>query len=275
MPIPQSKAWLVDGFCRFTARMVRKNFTCFAMQSAMEIDAIAPGERSLVVYANHVGWWDPIVAMLLRKKCFPDRVLYAPIDAQALEAYGIFRQLGFYGLKLDSYAGASEFLRTSKEILAAPNASLWITPEGVFADCRDLERPLMPGIAHLAAHSPNTVFLPLAIEYPFWEEPKPMIATRLGEPICFEAGTSKAQCGEQIFESLRKTQRELAQSVIARDYAQFDYLIPPKAQRQGLYDTLRAWKSWIQGRSFDPSHASVTRKRAATESNKDAASTGS
>lgn len=43
--------------------------------------------------------------MLLRKKFLPDRTLYAPIDAKVLEAYGIFRKLGFYGLQLDSFAG--------------------------------------------------------------------------------------------------------------------------------------------------------------------------
>jgi len=261
MPIPQSKAWLVDGFCRFTARMVRKNFTCFAVQSAPVLDPPLPHECSIVVYANHVGWWDPIVAMLLRKRFFPDRVFYAPIDAQALEAYGIFQQLGFYGLQLDTFAGASDFLKTSRDILANPKSSLWITPEGYFTDCRDLDRPLMPGIAHLAASSPNTIFLPLAIEYPFWEEPKPMIATRFGTPIRFEPGTSKSQCQDAIFQSLRSTQRQLAQSVMRRELGEFEFLIPPKAKRQGLYDTFRAWKAWAQGRSFNPSHASVSRQR--------------
>ena len=265
MPIPQSKTWLVDGFCRFTTRMVRKNFTCFAVQTYQDIRSLVPSNHALVVYANHVGWWDPIVAMLLRKKYFPDRVLYAPMDAKALEAYGIFRQLGFYGLKLDTFAGASDFLKTSREILSNPRSSVWITPEGVFADCRDLERPLMPGLAHLAASSPNTAFVPLAIEYPFWEEPKPMIATRLGEPIFFQTGVSKAECGQRIFESFRTNQKQLAQSVIRRDFSEFDFLIPPKSQRQSGYDTLRAWKAWIQGREFDPSHASVTRHRSKTK----------
>ena len=259
MPIPESKAWLVNGFCRFTSRMVRKNFTCFAVQSSHHLTAIAPTGQSLVVYANHIGWWDPIVAMLLRKKFLPDRVLYAPIDAKALEAYGIFRQLGFYGLQLDSFAGASEFLRTSRDILADPKASLWITPEGAFTDCRDLNRPLMPGLAHLAAHSANTTFLPLAIEYPFWQEPKPMVATRFGEPICFEPGVGKVHCGEVLAERLRQTQSELAQSVIRRNLDEFEFLLPPKAQRLGLYDNLRAWKAWLQGRSFDPSHSSITK----------------
>ena len=260
MSVPQSKTWLVDGFCRFTTRMVRKNFQCFAVQGLDQIPSIAASNCSLVVYANHIGWWDPIVAMLLRKKYLPDRVFYAPIDAKALEAYGIFRQLGFYGLKLETFAGASEFLKTSREILSDPKSSVWITPEGVFCDCRDLEQPFMPGLAHLAATTPNTIFVPLAIEYPFWQEPKPMIATRFGEPLSFQAGASKADCGKKIFESLRDTQRQLASSVMRRDFSEFDFVVAPKSQRLGLYDNLRAWKAWLQGRPFDPSHASINGK---------------
>lgn len=237
--------------------MVRKNFHCFAVQGLEHIPSIASSSCSLVVYANHIGWWDPIVAMLLRKKYLPDRVLYAPIDAKALEAYGIFRQLGFYGLKLDTFAGASDFLKTSRALLTDPKSSVWITPEGDFCDCRDQDHPFMPGLAHLAATTSNTIFVPLAIEYPFWEEPKPMIATRFGEPLTFDPGIGKVQCGTKIFESMRDTQRQLAQSVMRRDFSEFEFVVAPKSQRLGLYDNLRAWKAWFQGRSFDPSHASI------------------
>ncbi len=257
MGLPQSKTWLVDGFCRFTTRMVRKNFHCFAVQGLENLSSIASSNSSLVVYANHIGWWDPIVAMLLRKKYMPDRVFYAPIDAKALEAYAVFRQLGFYGLKLDTFAGASEFLKASRALLADPKSSVWITPEGDFCDCRDQDRPFMPGLAHLAATTSNTIFVPLAIEYPFWQEPKPMIATRFGEPLSFAPGVSKAHCGTKIFESMRETQRQLAQSVMRRNFSEFEFVVAPKSQRLGLYDNLRAWKAWFQGRSFDPSHAST------------------
>lgn len=257
MGLPQSKTWLVDGFCRFTTRMVRKNFHCFAVQGLENLSSIASSNSSLIVYANHIGWWDPIVAMLMRKKYMPDRVFYAPIDAKALEAYAVFRQLGFYGLKLDTFAGASEFLKTSRALLADPKSSVWITPEGDFCDCRDQDRPFMPGLAHLAATTSNTIFVPLAIEYPFWQEPKPMIATRFGEPLSFAPGVSKAHCGTKIFESMRETQRQLAQSVMRRNFSEFEFVVAPKSQRLGLYDNLRAWKAWFQGRSFDPSHAST------------------
>jgi 1-acyl-sn-glycerol-3-phosphate acyltransferase len=265
MPIPQSKAWLVDGFCRFTTRMVRKNFTCLGVQFEHDQGSVVAQDRSMVFYVNHVGWWDPIVAMLLRKKYYSNHIFYAPIDSKALEAYGVFRKMGFYGLELESYAGASDFLKTSREILKDPRSSIWITPEGDFADCREHDRPFMPGLAHLAATSPHTTFVPLALEYPFWEEAKPMIAARFGKPMCFPKGTSKSECAQHVFESLRTTQKELARSVMRREFSEFEFLLPPRAQRQSWYDTLRASKAWFKGRNFDPSHGSVTRRKGRSE----------
>jgi 1-acyl-sn-glycerol-3-phosphate acyltransferase len=108
MTLPESKAWLVDGFCRYTHRMVSRRFTSFGVQFAAPPETIAPPTRSLVVYANHVSWWDPIVAMMLRKSYFPNRVLYAPIDAAALRAYRIFSKMGFFGIELDRLQGQRE-----------------------------------------------------------------------------------------------------------------------------------------------------------------------
>ena len=262
MGLPTSKKWLVDGFCRYTARMIRRQFTCFAVESMFPISTLVPDDHALVVYANHIGWWDPIVAMQLNRTYFSNRIFYAPIDAKALEAYGVFRQLGFYGISLDRIRGAADFLKTSREILSRRESALWITPEGRFTDCRDHSQPLMPGLAHLASTSQRVTFIPLAIEYPFWEESKPMIATRLGAPLSFGEGESKKECEQVLFRSMRETQADLARSVISRDFdSSAVYLVPPKSERQTLYDTMRAWKSWIQGKPFDPTHRSRRSKR--------------
>lgn len=258
--IPESRTWLVDGFCRYTRRMVAKRFTALGVQGVSGLKPTVSDDRAVVVYANHVGWWDPIVAMLLRKAYMPQKILYAPIDARALESYRIFSKMGFFGIQLERLQGAADFLATSRAILARPQSSLWITPEGTFADCRDHSKPLMPGLAHLAASSPEVAFVPLAMEYPFWEEAKPMVLVRFGAPTCFSGGVSKSECAQHLDAALRETQRALAEAVIARQSDAFEFLIAPRASRTSWYDSIRAWKAWFRGRSFDPSHASVTRQ---------------
>jgi 1-acyl-sn-glycerol-3-phosphate acyltransferase len=252
--VPHSKKWLVDGFCRFTRRMAAKHFTVFGVQMDVDVHEIARDPRPLVVYANHVGWWDPVVAMLLRKQFFSNRILYAPIDAEQLAAYRVLKSMGFYGVKLDSYAGASNFLKTTREILSSPNASIWITPEGQFTDCRDHSKPLMPGLAHIAASVPRVIFLPLAIEYPFWDQIRPSMLVRFGAPIEFEQSASKTECSIRLHERLRETQRALAADVIARNSNRFQFLIASRAQRMTWYDYARSWAAWYRGQPFDPRH---------------------
>jgi 1-acyl-sn-glycerol-3-phosphate acyltransferase len=263
--LPISKKWLVDGFCGYARRMVAKQFISFAVQKddhdLSRLDASTP----IVVYANHASWWDPICAMLLRQSIFPTRILYAPIDAEALQHYRILAQLGFYGLQLSSHAGAAAFLTTTKRILETKNASVWITPEGRFADVRDHSASLMPGLAHLASHVSGVAFLPLALEYAFWNESRPQVFAKIGKAITDQqpeyAHLNKADWNSLLTQCLRQNQTELAQSVIARDAEQFEYIIASRPLRLGWYDYFRSWAARWEGKKFDPRHDVTTSRR--------------
>ncbi|MEQ1825033.1 MAG: lysophospholipid acyltransferase family protein [Pirellula sp.] len=256
--LPTSKKWLVDGFCRFTRRMVAKHFISFGIHKVdLDLEALGP-EIPIVVYANHASWWDPICAMLIRQTVFPNRVLYAPIDALALKDYRIMAQLGFYGLQLHTHSGAADFLATTKRILKSKNASIWITPEGRFTDVRDHSVPLMPGLSHLAARVPGVVFLPLALEYAFWDQSRPKIFARFGAAIGNEHSVggerSKSEWNAMLTDRLRQTQMKLAQNVIDRDSHQFEYIVANRPVRLGWYDFFRSWVAKMEGKPFDPRH---------------------
>lgn len=260
--LPTSKKWLVDGFLYFSRRMVSKQFQSFAIQlNAAELDCI-PLATPIVVFTNHASWWDPISASMIRQKYFPNRIFYAPIDSDALKNYRIMEQLGFYGLKLNTIRGAADFLTTTKVILDSPNAALFITPEGKFTDVRDHSPALMPGLSHLVSKVPEIVFVPLALEYSFWDESRPQIFAKLGPAIHSNhrshagAELSKPQWNELLTQSLRQTQEELASSVIQRDGSQFEYIIASRPKRLGWYDYFRSWRAFLQAEKFDPRHSS-------------------
>lgn len=253
--LPTSKKWLVDGFRRYSRRMVAKQFHALGVQPGpLSLDNI-PSSTPIIVYANHAGWWDPIVASQLCHQYLPSRVLYAPIDSDALAKYRIMESLGFYGVKLQTLEGAASFLARTKTILTSDNASVWITPEGRFCDVRDLSQPLMPGLAHLATKSPQAMFVPLAIEYCFWDEPRPLILTRFGDAVPIEASMPKDQCNALLTTGLRSTQRDLATDAIARDKRRFQFIIGNSPKRLSWYDFFRSWKARINGTKFDPRHS--------------------
>ena len=47
---------------------------------------------------------------------------------------------------------------------------IWITAQGRFADVRARPLGLRPGVARLAEIAPDALFVPLALEYAFWDE---------------------------------------------------------------------------------------------------------
>jgi hypothetical protein len=240
--------------------MVAKQFQCFAMQvDEVSLQSI-PLDVPIVVFANHPSWWDPIAAMLIRKRYLANRIFYAPIDADALQNYRIMAQLGFYGLRMDSLAGSSDFLTTTQAILESNNAALFITPEGRFCDVRDTTQTLMPGLSHLTSKVSRIAFVPLSFEYGFWDESRPQIFAKLGTTIhCHDRkhddmALSKADWGELLTSRLRRTQSQLAWSVMARDPKAFTYLIESRPRRLGWYDYFRSWSARLQGKAFDPRH---------------------
>ncbi len=47
---------------------------------------------------------------------------------------------------------------------------MWITAQGRFSDVRERPLALRPGVARLAELAPEALFVPLALDYAFWEE---------------------------------------------------------------------------------------------------------
>ena len=217
--IRRPAAWFQNGFHRFLGPFLKRHFHVVAIDTSERADQTIPEDASLVVYANHASWWDPLIAHFLNKTLFPSRQFYAPIDATALQQYRVFERLGFFGVQLDSRAGAAEFLAHSRSILSHSDTALWITPEGRFADMRDHHAEFQPGLAHLCAKSNSLVALPVALEYVFWEERLPVCLVAIGDAqVAAEAPKrSKTDWTCHLTRALRDAQARLAESSIARD----------------------------------------------------------
>ncbi len=129
--LPKISSPLLGGFRVFTRRFLRKHFhTVAANREQIGLASMSAQTDSLVIYANHASWWDPMLAIYLAESVFPEFRMYAPIDARAFAKYRMFGYMGFYPVEQDNLSGAGAFLRTSKRILKTPGSSIWITPEG-------------------------------------------------------------------------------------------------------------------------------------------------
>ena len=212
-----------------------------------------PG-RPLIVYSNHPSWWDPAVCILLCDMLFPDRAGFGPMDASALGKYGVLERMGVFGVEQQDPRGAATFLRTCLAVLENPSAMLWITAEGAFTDPRTRPITLRPGLAHLARRVPGAVILPLAIEYIYWNESRPEVLVRFGEPMLSDRPGSVAEWTDRLEQGLANTMDALAAESVSRNLALFTPLVRGGAGVGGLYDSWRWLRATANGRRFDPSH---------------------
>lgn len=266
--LPTISAPLMGGFYKFLPRFMKGKFHSVAVNSAALNTAMIKDTDSIVVYANHASWWDPMTAMLLANRVFPNKKMYAPIDADALEKYKMFKKMGFYPVQRDSSRGAAEFLKTSRTILQNPGTSIWMTPEGRFVDPRETDVPLMPGLSHLATKLSGAAqtgesriwFIALAIEYVFWEESKPELLGWFAPPILASAdsvsGDDKKQSwNDELLLRLRTAQADLRTASIARDSSVFKILLGGESGSFFIYDWWRKSTGWMTGNKVDISHS--------------------
>lgn len=221
----------------------------------------------LVILANHPSWWDPVVCTLLSAR-FPTRVIYSPIDARALETYRFFRKLGFFGVEQGTARGAARFLQCSRAVLDTPGTILWITAQGRFTDPRSRPVTLMPGLARvLARWRKPAMVLPLAIEYPFWDERSPEALAHFGEPLQVDPSRpiSAEAWGGLLAGRLEQTMDNLALAGISRDPGIFHTLHTGRAGVGGMYDRIRRASAWLGLRRFDGTHAAAIAVRKTKE----------
>lgn len=252
--IPQVSSLLVRAFTAYATRYLRRHFHSIRLLRATPL-AISP-TLPLVVFLNHPSWWDPLVSIFLTFRFFPERTPYAPIEARALSRYRFFTRLGFFGVEPGTARGAATFLRTGQAVLAQPNVALWITPEGRFTDPRERPVILRPGIGHLASRLRTGVFLPLALEYPFWEERCPEALAHFGEPVLVaqEHGHNPSAWTVLLAQRLEAAQETLALAARRRDQAAFEMLLCGSGGVGGIYDVWRSLRARLRGEKFRREH---------------------
>lgn len=251
--LPRVSPAFMKMFAAYSRSYVGRHFHAMRiLKSAMPPrDCASP----LVIYLNHPAWWDPLVCLLLAREFFAERTSFAPIESAMLARYGFFRRLGFFGIEPRTAQGARTFLRTSHAILASSAHALWLTPQGRFMDAR--ERPLRfeDGLGALAAREPEAAFVPLAIEYAFWTEPRPEILVAFGEPIFARDAQTPAAWTRTFTESLEAAQDELAARSCRREPADWLTLSRGRSGIGAIYDAWRRLLAKLRGETFTAEHS--------------------
>jgi 1-acyl-sn-glycerol-3-phosphate acyltransferase len=252
---PRISPWRLELFRWYARRFVGRHFHTVRVAGRGAVGADVP----LVVYANHASWWDPMLLLLVQERVGPGRSHYAPVDARALDRYAMLKRMGFFGVEQHHARGAVQFLRTSQAILGRSGTALWLTPQGRFADVRERPVRFQRGLGALAARCQHTLFLPLAIEYTFWEERLPEALIWIGSPTLVECGNDADVRGWTHFfeEQLRALQERLAAAATQRQSSEFEIVLKGSGGVTGVYDAWRALLARLRGQSFQKEHGTL------------------
>ena len=223
--IPAISPWLFRVFRGYARHYARRSFHAIRIARGGPWPALPPGP--VIVMLNHPSWWDPLIGLILSALFPPDRRHYAPIEAQGLAQYRFLGRLGFFGIDAGTSLGGLRFLRTSLSILSRPESVLWITPQGEFVDARVRPTAIKAGLGLLAQRLERATIIPLALEYPFWNDRCPEALAWFGEPIGVERAHERTPAAwtRLLTEALDRSQDRLAAAALARDPAAFTTLV--------------------------------------------------
>lgn len=252
--LPAVQTWAVDGFAWWCRGYLRKHF------HAIRVSKRGPppelGNEGAALYCNHPSWWDPLVGLIVARDVWGKRSHYAPFDAAALARYRFLERLGFFGVEPGTARGAARFLRAGQAVLAKPGGTLWVTAAGRFHDVRERPLTLKPGLSGLARRMASGVVVPMAVEYPFWDERLPEALVAFGPPIrpAEHPGLSADAWTRLLEARLGETMDRLAEDAAARDSRRFSTLLAGRTAIGGMYDFGRRWLAWFRGEKFTPEH---------------------
>lgn len=251
-PLTPPSQRVLRGFARYTRFYLQRHFHAVRVaQDGPAPDVTGP----MVIYLNHPAWWDPLIGLLLALECLPQRRHWAVIEQAQLARYRIFAKLGFFGVE-PGPRGGRRLLAAAAQLAQEPQGTLWVTPQGRFSDPRERPLQLAPGLGYLAQRLPQAWFVPLALEYPFWQERLPEALARFGEPLrpTDQPQSQPAGYSAVLAARLTATQDRLAAQAIARTPAAFDSLLAGRSGVGGVYDLWRRSRAWLRGERFRAAH---------------------
>lgn len=249
----RSPLWFA-AFATIFAQALKRDF------HAVRVSKSGPPPQAatprLLVFSNHPSWWDAAIYAVLMARLFPGRTGHAPIDEAMMRRYGFMARIGAFGVAQDHLRGAAVFLATAEQILAEPRGMMFVTAQGRFADVRERPVRLAPGLVHLVDHAPEANLVPMALDYPFWDERKPELLVRFGEAVPARTllPLDRKARHDALAERLAVTMDGLTAESVARESSAFDTLLDGRAGVGGVYDLWRRGRATLRGERFSAAH---------------------
>jgi len=256
--LPAFSHRLYGWFIWYVRRYLRRHFRALRLlrRPAGDPGLADRGSEPVFLVTNHPGWWDPLLFLSLGDWIAPERMNYGPIDAAALGRYRFLERIGFIGIEPGTWRGSARFLRMARAAARRGDVLFWVTAQGGFTDPRVRPTVIRPGIGHALAGAGRGLVVPVAVEYPFWNERLPEALAALGTPLRVAdfPGRSAGEWTAVLAAALEATQDRLATAAEAREPAAFETILAGRVGVGIAYDAWRRLSAWLRGERYDGSH---------------------
>lgn len=177
------RAWLMPLARRYVDFRLRRAFDAVLVAGlAQAREAAAAGP--VLIAANHVAWWDPLVATALDARLGCEG--YALMDAESLARLWFFGAIGALPLRRGRGRDARADLASAATQLTGAGRALWIFPQGRQRPAHLRPLGLGSGVSWLARHT-RAATVPLSVSYLYREAPQPAIFATFGAPLTYSS----------------------------------------------------------------------------------------
>lgn len=177
--------WFKRVFAIYNRNLIKRRFASLNVSNPAILQKLNR-EFPLIIYANHSGWWDGLVAFQISHIAELDS--FVMMEEKHLKRFFPFRRLGAFSIVREKPREALKSIEYSADLLKEnPNRTLWIFPQGEILP-NDL-RPLVfyNGFSRIIAKTGKCFVLALAVRYDFTDKYKPEIFVKIGKAEFIEA----------------------------------------------------------------------------------------
>ncbi|WP_437636359.1 lysophospholipid acyltransferase family protein [Sorangium sp. So ce854] len=215
--IPARKhRWFNDWFAAHARARIHGTFGAVLARGVDEARALS-AEAPLLLVANHVSWWDPLVILHASQHLLGVDA-HAMMDADNLRRLPFFALVGAFGVDLDLPSDGTAGIRYAARLLDRPGRAVWIFAQG--RERPSDERPLgfRAGAAQIARVARRARVLPVALRYELAGEERPRLYLAIGEPMAAPLGSGEAEGGPGEAEA-RRGPRDIEAACSAQEAA--------------------------------------------------------
>ena len=217
-------AWFEMVFAVYNRNLLKRRFHSLQV-AGLDFLREKDAEIPFIVYGNHSGWWDGLVAFEIFRQAKLDA--FFMMEEKQLKNLFLFQRLGAFSIVRENGREAIKSINYSAELLKKSGGTLLIFPQGeIFSnDARPIK--FYNGLSRIIEKIGKVYVVPMAMRYEFLGEFKPQIFVNIGLPelIKIDSNFIPKEKTNDFAECLTTNLDKLKSDIVSKNFNRFEKII--------------------------------------------------